>query len=184
MKTRLDRPARDLVDRSIKQWSVQRPDLDASAIGVVSRTLILAGRLERCADRALAVHGLTLWQLDVLGAIARSGPPYALHPKQLSRSVYLSSGAMTNRIDRLEQAGLVERKADPEDRRAVLVALTPKGLALTQQAIAARFEEADANIAVLSSKERKVLANLLRKLNLANAEREALAAAEEASNES
>lgn len=180
MTTQSERAARDLVDRSIKQWSVQRPDLDAAALGIVSRILILAGRFERGADRALSEHDLSLWQLDVLGALARSGPPYALHPKQLSRSVFLSSGAMTNRIDRLEQAGLVERQADPTDRRAVLVALTAKGLKLTQQAIAARFSEAQANIEALSAKERKVLANLLRKLNLANAEREALAAAVDA----
>lgn len=173
METRLERPARDLVDRSMKQWSTQRPDLDASALGVVSRVLILAGRLERLADRALEPFGLSLWQLDVLGAIARSGPPYALHPKQLSRSVFLSTGAMTNRIDRLEQAGLVERKADPNDRRGVLVALTEKGLAVTQQAIAARFEEARANVAALSEDERELLADLLRRLNLSNAEREA-----------
>lgn len=178
MKTKLERPTRDLVDRSIKQWSVQRPDLDASALGVVSRILILAGRFERCADRALDKHDLSLWQLDVLGAIARSGPPYALHPKQLSRSVFLSSGAMTNRIDRLEQAGLVERQADPDDRRAVLVALTETGLKLAQQAIASRFTEAKVNIEVLSTRERKVLANLLRKLNIENAEREARMAAE------
>lgn len=154
----------DIVDMAIEQWTRERPDLDASSLSVVSRSLIAAQKVERSADRALAQFGLTLWQLDVLAALRRSGAPYRLSPTQLMRQVFLSSGAMTNRLDRLETMGLIERTRDAKDRRGVLISLTPKGRKLVDEAIAARFENAREIASVFSKAEARTLANLLRKL--------------------
>jgi DNA-binding MarR family transcriptional regulator len=160
---------RDPVDLFIEQWNRQRPDLDPSALGVVSRVLMLEKHLEQSADRALSRFDLSLWQFDVLAALRRSGPPFMLSPSRLMQFVTLTSGAMTNRIDRLEEDGLVERREDPDDRRGVLIALTPEGRKLVDEAIAVRLDDARRNIATLSSVEEKTLATLLRKLLIANA---------------
>lgn len=159
--------AQDSVDLFIQQWNAERPDLDPGALGVVSRVLMLEKHLEQSADRALARFGLGLWQFDVLAALRRSGKPYTLSPSRLMQLVTLTSGAMTNRIDRLEAAGLVERKEDPADRRGVLISLTEAGEKLVNEAIAVRLEDARNLISCLSSNEQATLAKLLRKLMLA-----------------
>lgn len=158
----------DSVDLFIRQWNEQRPDLDPGALAVVSRVLMLSKLLEQSADRALAPSGLTLWQFDVLTALRRVGPPFRLSPTRLTELVTLTSGAMTNRIDRLEEMGLVTREADPADRRGVQIALTRAGRRLVDEAIAVRLEDARSNIAGLTSPERRLLAGLLRKVILAN----------------
>lgn len=155
---------RDTVDLFIEQWRHERPDLEPAALGVVSRVLMLYKHLEQSADRALAPFGLGLWQFDVLAALRRSGPPFLLSPTQLMRMVTLTSGAMTNRIDRLEEAGYVKRREDPDDRRGVKIALTPAGKKLVDEAIEARLEDARRNVACLSSAEYRSLCGLLRKL--------------------
>ncbi len=159
---------RDPVDLFIGQWSRERSDLDPSALGVVSRVLMLDKFLEQSADRALGEFGLSLWQFDVLAALRRSGAPFRLSPSDLMRLVTLTSGAMTNRIDRLEALGLVRREEDPDDRRGVLICLTPDGKRLTDQAIVARLEDARRSIEQLTKQESRTLADLLRKLVLAN----------------
>jgi len=157
---------RDVVEQAIEQWAGERPDLDASPLGVVSRILVAAQKVERSADKALARFGLTLWQLDVLAALRRSGAPYRLSPTQLLRLVFLSSGAMTNRLDRLEKMQLIERTRDPHDRRGVLISLTPKGRKLVDEAIAARFENAREIASVFTKGDAKTLAKMLRTLVL------------------
>jgi DNA-binding MarR family transcriptional regulator len=159
---------RDPVDLFIAQWNRERPDLDPAALGMVSRILMLAKMLEQSADRALAASNLSLWQFDVLAALRRSGAPFKLSPTQLMRSVTLTSGAMTNRIDRLEELGLVARENDPDDRRGTLIALTRQGRKVVDTAIEARLVDARANVAELSSAEQKTLAALLRRLLVAN----------------
>ncbi|MBU0718874.1 MAG: MarR family transcriptional regulator [Planctomycetes bacterium] len=154
----------DQIDLFISQWSRERPDLDASPLAVVSRILMLSRHLEFSADRALAPFGLTLWQFDVLAALRRSGAPFKLSPTQLMGFVTLSSGAMTNRIDRLEEMGLVRREEDPDDRRGVLITLTPEGRKLVDQAIAVRLEDARRNLATYTKTDEKVVAALLRRL--------------------
>lgn len=156
----------DTVDRFIRQWNRQRPDLDAGPLAVVSRLLRLEKYLEQSADRALRPFGLNLWQFDVLAALRRSGPPFTLTPSELLRQVTLTSGALTNRIDRLEALGLVERRDDPNDRRGVQVRLTPRGLRIVNDAIAVRLEEAATHLAPFSPDERQTLADLLRRLLL------------------
>jgi DNA-binding MarR family transcriptional regulator len=158
---------RDSIDLFIGQWNRERPDLDPSPLAVVSRVLMLAKWLEHSADRALATFGLSLWQFDVLAALRRSGEPFRLSPTQLMQMVTLSSGAMTNRIDRLEELGLVARERDPGDRRGVLIHLTAEGRKLADKAIAVRLEDARRNVACFSKGEEKTLATLLRKLLLA-----------------
>jgi DNA-binding MarR family transcriptional regulator len=159
----------DQVDLLVEQWGRQRPDLDASGLAVVSRILMLYKRLEQSADRALAPFGLTLWQFDVLAALGRSGPPFSLSPTQLMHLVTLSSGAMTNRLDRLEELGFVKRMPAPCDRRGVLIALTPQGQALVDQALPARLSDARALLGTFSEEEREALSGLLRRLLLSAA---------------
>jgi len=154
----------DIVDESIEDWRRERPELDASSMGVVSRVLMLSHHLERSVNQVLAVYGLELWQLDVLATLRRVGPPFALSAGRLTRSVFLSSGAMTHRIDRLEQSGWVVRQPDPHDRRGVLISLTDKGRKLVDEAIGARFTEADESVRSLSPSDLKTLTDLLRTL--------------------
>ncbi len=156
--------SQDLIDDLLKQWRRERPELDPSAMGIVGRILRLAGHLQRGAEEALKPFGLSLWQFDVLATLRRSGAPYLLSPTQLMRAVMLSSGAMTNRLDRLESAGLVKRQPDPSDRRGVLITLTPEGHRLVDRAIVARFDQAQRTVASLSPAERDSLENGLRSL--------------------
>lgn len=155
---------RDPVDRFIEQWNRERPDLDPAALGVVSRVLMLAKLLEHSADRVLDRFGLSLWQFDVLAALRRSGPPFKLSPTRLMQLVTLTSGAMTNRIDRLEELGLVAREPHPEDRRGLLIVLTREGRKLVDEAIEFRLADARRTIAGLSAAEERTLAALLRTL--------------------
>ncbi len=155
---------RDAVDLFIEQWKRERPDLDPAPLGVVSRVLMLAKFLEQGADRALERYGLSLWQFDVLAALRRSGPPFKLSPSRLIQFVTLTSGAMTNRIDRLEDLGLVTREADPADRRGVLIALSEAGRSMVDDAIAARLDDARRSLSELQETDVAALAALLRKL--------------------
>src|SRR5687767_3725780 len=107
----------DVIDRMNEQWRRVRPDLDSGPLELVGRVLVLAQHLERSVNEALAAHGLSLGQFDILATLRREGPDGRLTPTQLMQSVALSSGGMTNRLDRLEEAGLVRRVADPADRR-------------------------------------------------------------------
>lgn len=157
----------DRIARLIDQWKVERPDLDASPMGVAGRVLRLAVFLERRVAETLARFDLTLWQFDVLATLRRTGAPYRLSPTQLMREVMLSSGAMTNRIDRLEARGLVRRLPDPSDRRSVQIELTAEGKRLVDEAVAARFEEAREVAELLGKRDRESLEQGLSRLLLA-----------------
>ena len=156
----------DQVDRILKQWDDERPDLDASGLGVLSRVLRLGKHIEADLRRSLAPFGLDPSSFDVLAALRRQGKPYSLSPTELRRAAMLSSGAMTNRIDRLEERSLVERSADPNDRRGLRVHLTPEGLSLIDQALEIRFSSAEELASRLADDELDQLARLLRKLLL------------------
>jgi DNA-binding MarR family transcriptional regulator len=157
---------RDIVDEVVKQWRSERPDLDAVPLAVVSRILRLAGLLEQRANEALKAFDLPFWGFDVLGALRRKGEPYSMTPSELIRATVLTSGAMTNRIDRLEEMGLVERSRAPDDRRSVHVRLTPQGLKLADEATPVRFHEAKDALRGITAQERKALADVLRKMLL------------------
>ena len=160
---------RDSVDKLLIQWGEERPDVDVAGLAVVVRIQHLAKALTDHAGRALEPLDLTLWEYDVLSALRRQGAPYRMAASNLARASLLSSGAMTHRINRLEQAGLVARSPDAEDRRAVLVGLTSRGVALIDAAIEARTLAANQSLAPLDAAERNALARLLRKLLLADA---------------
>ena len=155
--------ARDHVDRILEQWRRERPDLDTSPMSVIARISRLSRILERRIAEVLAEHGLNESQFGVLAALRRAGPPYCLSPTALYSSLLISSGAMTNRLDRLTASGLVTRVPDPNDRRSMLVQLTPQGVRVIEQAIAAHAANEVALLAPLSADERRTMADLLRK---------------------
>lgn len=153
----------DTIDRMMAGWRRELPGLDPSPLAVVGRVIVLAKRLERSVDVALAGHDLTLGQFDILATLRRHGPSGGLTPTQLLASVALSSGGMTARLTKLEERKLIARKADPSDRRGVVVELTAKGRKLIEAAAATRFAEAEASLPPLTASEIAQLAGLLRK---------------------
>jgi len=141
----------DEVDRLVAAWARERPDLDVGPLEVLSRVTRLARHLDRARRTAFAAHDLEVWEFDVLAALRRAGRPYVLSPGQLVDQTMVTSGTMTNRIDRLETRGLVQRLPDPADRRGVHVRLTPRGK-----------EQVDAALADLLHRERDLLRGLSR----------------------
>jgi DNA-binding MarR family transcriptional regulator len=154
----------DAIDRIVGEWTRERPDLDVSPTHVLQRITRLYLLQSASFAEIFARFGLTFGEYEVLAALARSGQPYRLNPGQLASALVLSSGAVTNRIDRVEAAGLVERLADPGDRRGTLVGLTAKGRKLVDQAVRAHLANEERLLAALSTSERGQLTRLLRKL--------------------
>ncbi len=157
-------PARDEVDDLVAAWHSERPDLDVEPLQVLSRVSRLARHLDRARRVAFLGHGLETWEFDVLSALRRQGAPYQLSPGALLRTTLVTSGTMTNRVDRLAQAGLVRREPDPQDRRGVLVTLTPAGVARVDAALADLLRSEHALLSGLSEADRQTLADLLRVL--------------------
>ncbi len=157
----------DALDRIVEEWRQVRPDLDPSPLAVLGRLQRLAGLVRRRVDTILKPYGLAWELLDVLGTLRRIGPPFQRTPTALYRACMLSSGAMTNRIDRLEGAGLVSRVPDPEDRRGILVGLTARGLEVVDEVIATVWATQAQLVASLTETERERLSTLLRTLLLA-----------------
>lgn len=154
----------DEVDRIVAAWRRERPDLDVAPLGVLSRVTRLARHLDRARRAAFAEHDLESWDFDVLSALRRAGSPYQLSPGQLVTQTLVTSGTMTNRIDRLVARGLVERHPDPADRRGVLVRLTRDGLARVDAALADLLERERELLADLDEAEQDVLSGMLRRL--------------------
>lgn len=159
-------PRKDRLDAIMEAWKRERPELDPAPMGIVGRVFQLSKMLEQRLDSVFEKYGLGTWAFDVLAALRRSGEPFRQSPTALFSQLLLSSGAMTNRIDRLEKAELVERVPDPNDRRGVLVQLTRKGIDLIDSIMPEHLENEETILSELSSAERKQLANLLRKLIL------------------
>jgi len=157
----------DIIDELKDDWRRQRPDLDSEPMGIVLRINALAKLLGEQASGRLEEFDLHWWQYDVLSALRRKGEPYTMAATELADAGMLTSGAMTNRIDRLEDDGLVRRLPDPADGRRVLVQLTDKGLRLIDFATTARFEVATAALDSLSITQRRQLGDLLRHVLLA-----------------
>jgi DNA-binding MarR family transcriptional regulator len=154
----------DEVDQLVGEWRAERPDLDVEPLHVLSRIWRLARHLDRARAQAFAVHGLEPWEFDVLSALRRQGAPYRLSPGSLLRTTMVTSGTMTNRIDRLEQAGLVRRSPDPQDKRGVLVSLTETGRARVDAAFTELLSSERELLAGLGTGQRAELASLLRRL--------------------
>lgn len=160
----LDPDMRDEVDGLVEAWRRERPDLDSSPMEVLSRVTRLAHYLDRHRRTAFARHNLESWEFDVLAALRRSGDPYQLSPGQLLRETMVTSGTMTNRVDRLAARGLVTRTDRPEDRRGVLVRLSPEGKSTVDAAITDLLVAEHQILAVLPSAQRDQLAESLRQL--------------------
>ena len=157
---------RDEVDHLIEAWKRERDDLDLRPMQVLSRVSRLSHHLDRARRQAFAEHDLESWEFDVLAALRRAGAPYQLSPGRLIRETLVTSGTMTNRVDRLAGRGLVERSPDPHDRRGVLVQLTPAGRRSVDGALAGLLERERELLAGLDSSDQLRLADLLRELVL------------------
>jgi DNA-binding MarR family transcriptional regulator len=155
----------DRADTAVEQWGRERPDLPALPMAIF-------GRLSEAAERVMRVHmnplfaeaGLQPGEFDVLATLRRSGEPYMLSPTRLYEAVMISSGGMTDRIDRLERAGLVERRPDPNDRRGKLIALTDDGKRVIDETIGRHVANEERLLSGLTQAEKKKLNALLTKL--------------------
>ncbi|MEV4919935.1 MarR family transcriptional regulator [Streptomyces tirandamycinicus] len=154
----------DAVDEILAQWHRERPDLDLAAIGIFGRlgrlSLLLGPALEEVAAR----HGLRPGEFDVLATLRRSGSPYTLTPSVLAQTLMLSRAGMTNRLDRLEAAGLVERTLDPADRRSFRISLTDRGHELVDAAVTDHVANETRLLSALTPEERAALDRALRGL--------------------
>jgi len=165
MKERPPEYARgDHVDLVLAEWRKEQPRLDAAPIAVVARVGRACALLDRGLNENFGRFGLNRTSWDVLAALRRVGAPYQRSPTELYRSLMRTSGGMTHLVDRLEQEGLVERIADPDDRRGLLVALTRKGRALMARVGPSHLETERRMLAALTKQEQAELARLLRKL--------------------
>jgi DNA-binding MarR family transcriptional regulator len=154
----------DHVDHLVTQWQQELPDLDVSPMHVIARISRLSRILERRVEGVYEPYGLNQAQFGVLAALRRAGPPYCLSPTDLYNSLLISSGAMTNRLERLTAAGFVRRTPDPDDGRSLLVALTPKGKRLIDKLVDLHYENERSLLASLDAKDRKALTRILREL--------------------
>lgn len=156
----------DEVDRIVEAWVAQRPDLDFSPLSVLSRVDRLSRHLDRARRDAFRRSDIEPWEWDVLSALRRAGEPFQLSPKQLLQQTLVSSGTMTNRIDRLVGRRFVRREPDPSDGRSVLVTLTDEGKTRVDAAITRLVDAEAVLLGTLSRSDRDRLAALLRKLSL------------------
>ena len=154
----------DHLDDIVRQWNRERPDLDVSPMAVIGRITRVERSIRRRLEAVFAEHGLEGWEFDVPATLLRSGEPYELTPGQLLRSTMVTSGAMTNRLDRLEARGLVTRTPSRTDRRVVLVALTPAGHQLINRAVEAHVANEHTILTGLTDRQRLELARLLQRL--------------------
>ncbi|WP_026413264.1 MarR family winged helix-turn-helix transcriptional regulator [Actinomadura oligospora] len=159
-------PARDGVDAILDQWKGARPDLDCAPMGIVGRISRASRLLERALKDEFARHGIEPWEFDVLGTLLRSGPPHVLCAGDLSAAAMVSSAALTNRVDRLLDKGLVERRVDPSHRRRVLVSLSDKGLRVANDVLEHHVANERRLLAALSADQQTHLAEALRTLLL------------------
>jgi len=154
----------DHVDRILDQWRRERPDLDVTAMGILGRLKRLSTHLSPEVEAVLQQNGLSSSSFDVLATLRRSGAPYRLSPGDLLATTMVTSGTMTNRIDQLEKAGLVERVVNPQDRRSVLIALTEKGFALVERTVTEHVVNQNRLVESLPADEKAMLDGLLRRL--------------------
>jgi DNA-binding MarR family transcriptional regulator len=154
----------DEVDRLVNQWAGERPDLDLHTMATVARLLNLARHIHARLAAFAVEYGLSIPEADVLFTLRRSGAPYRLPPSDISEALLVPSGTMTNRLDRLERRGLIERIPHPTDRRSMEVQLTDEGLRLGDEAVTRHVENEQRMLAPLSERERATLDRLTRRL--------------------
>src|SRR3954463_15739902 len=155
---------RDEVDELVEAWARERPDLDLAPVEVFSRIGRLARHLDLARRDAFTAARVESWEFDGLAALRRAGAPYELAPGRLLRETLVTSGTMTNRVDRLAARGLVERLPDPHDRRGVLVQLTPSGRDAVDAAMADLLTHERALLGTISERDQQKIARVLREL--------------------
>ncbi|ADJ62544.1 MarR family transcriptional regulator [Herbaspirillum seropedicae] len=155
----MKKPARqhDAVDVILDQWRRERPDLDPAPMGPIGRLKRCAALLEGRLEAGFASYDLSVWEFDMLAALRRSGSPYRLSPTELFSTLMVSSGTMTHRLKRLETRGWIERLANEEDARSMLVQLTRKGLALINRAVESHLDNERRLLAALPAESLAVL---------------------------
>jgi DNA-binding MarR family transcriptional regulator len=153
----------DAVDLILRQWARERPDLDCSPMGIIGRISQLQREVFLAQRATFARHGLDAPSFDVLAALRRAGPPYQLTPTALMRTALVTSGAITQRLDRLEERGLISRSRSEADGRAVVVSLTDAGRTALDAALPDHLETERGMLAGLSPADREQLACLLRR---------------------
>ena len=156
-------PPEDAVDRIVEQWARERPDLDFSPVGVIGRITQLQREVHLAQRATFARHGLDAPSFDVLAALRRAGPPYQLTPTALMRTALVTSGAINQRLDRLEERGLITRTRSRDDGRAVVVSLTSAGSAALDSALPDHLDTERTLLAGLTDDDRDRLAELLRR---------------------
>ncbi|WP_343550395.1 MarR family transcriptional regulator [Pantoea sp.] len=154
----------DHVDFVVEQWASAMPELDASSMAVFGRMLRIMKHLAKNRAEALEPFGFRDGEFDVLATLRRAGAPYCLSPTQLYKSLLVTSGAMTNRLNRLEEVGSIKRIADPEDKRSMLVALTDAGLEKIEQALHVHTQTQNDVLASLDAAQKQQLSALLSQL--------------------
>lgn len=157
----------DHIDRLRAQWAAELPDVDTQGMEVLGRARRIVLQSRPAIEAVFARHGVDTGEFDVLTTLMRSGPPYALRPTELYRSLMISSGGLTDRLNRLQKAGLISRPPSPEDRRSLLVKLTPEGRDKVEAAFREDMAVEARLLAPLAPADRRALADLLRKLALA-----------------
>ncbi|MEV0078728.1 MarR family transcriptional regulator [Nocardia neocaledoniensis] len=155
---------RDAIDLITEHWARQRPDVDASPMAIVGRITRLSRLLDQELKRFFAAHGLEFWEFDVLATLRRSGGDAGLTAGALNRAAMVTSGAITNRIDRLAAKNLVRRAPCADDRRSVFVQLTDEGRALVDQLLPLHMANEQRLLASLGTEDRAQLEDLLRTL--------------------
>lgn len=154
----------DRVDSILKQWAGERPDLDASPIGIFGRISRIDRLFEQSMAEFLRPHGLTLGLFDVLAALRRNGEPFQAKPSELAAMTMLTSGGMTGRVDQLENLNLVRRVPDPEDRRVMMAQLSPEGRELIDQLMGEHLDRERTRLEWLHDGESEDFAGYLRRL--------------------
>ena len=157
-------PLTDSVDRLIADWGAARPDLDVTPIGVVTRLARVRAHIDAELEALFAQHGIGGPSFAVLATLARLDQPTGVPQRRLMDELGLTSGTISVRVDRLVEAGLVDRRPDPEDRRNTRVMLSPRGRELVERIIPAHLDNERRMLAALSDSERDTLADLLRRL--------------------
>ena len=160
----MEREGGDEVDEIVEAWHRERADLDLAPVEVFSRIGRLGRLLDKARREAFTAHRIETWEFDVLSALRRAGKPYQLTPGALLRQTMVTSGTMTNRVDRLADRGFVERSPDPSDRRGVLVRLTAGGKRTVDGAFETLLAGERELLADLSGEDRSQLAILLKRL--------------------
>jgi DNA-binding MarR family transcriptional regulator len=154
----------DEIDRMVQSWEPEIPGVDVDVEAAVQRINWIFRKIRRRMDETLAEHDLSYEEWGLLGHLKRPGPPYTSTPGKLAQMQGLSSGAMTNRLDRLEEAGLIRRRPDANDRRSLQVELTDKGQKVWLDTVHAQAAKEAAIGAALNKRELAQLNNLLRKV--------------------